>query len=273
MSNIVYWREPGPPPGLRWLPQRLTRRWHRPVLNFGDALAPVVVAGALSLHRRPVSAVPSQRLLSVGSILHLAIPGDVVWGTGKNGRVPDEMHDTSSLDVRAVRGPLTRRWLEEHQVYCPEVFGDPALLLPRFREDLVELSKRKVHDITFVSHMDDPFRFRRPGIHTVSALTDVEKVMRALVMSRLVIATSLHAVVVAEAFGVPARSIVNRSEPEFKFADYYMATGRSDYHRAATVSEAIDLGGERPAEIDLDPLVAAFPLDLFMGASNGEFAE
>ena len=270
MNNLVYWEGPTVPRTLRWAHPRLTRRFLRAVPNFGDRLAPQIVAGALAHHHRLADRAPSRRLLTVGSVLHMAQRGDVVWGSGKNGRIPDDRHDTSSLDIRAVRGPLTRRWLEEREVECPEVFGDPALLLPLFREDLVSLAATERHGVTFVSHIDDPIRSRRPGIHTVSPRADPEEILRALVTSRLVIATSLHAVIVAEAFGVPARSIVNRAEPEFKFADYYHATGRRTYERASSISEAIRLGGERPAEFDPGPLLAAFPLDLFDDGSNDD---
>ena len=96
----------------------------------------------------------------------------------------------------------------------------------------------------------------------------VETILRTLVQSELVVATSMHPIIVAEAFGVPARSIVNRSEPEFKFADYFLATGRPDYERASSAAEAIDMGGERPSEIDLEPLLASFPIDLFTDADR-----
>jgi pyruvyltransferase len=144
------------------------------------------------------------------------------------------------------------------------VFGDPALLLPMLRPDLVELSQQPRRGVTFVSHMDDPPQSALPGIEMMSPRDDVETILRALVKSELVIATSLHPVIVAEAFGVPARSIVNQSEPEFKFADYYLSTGRPDYTRATSVVEALTGRGESRPEVDLEPLFNSFPIDLFI---------
>lgn len=209
------------------------------------------------------STAPLRRLLAIGSIMHLAAAGDVVWGSGRNGRVAEHHHHTADLDVRAVRGPLTRNWLLERGSECPAVFGDPALLLPLLRADLAELSQRKRYPVTYLSHIDDPIRPRRHRLHTLSPRGDVESILRDLVQSDLVIATSLHAVIVAEAFGVPARSIVNTSEPEFKFADYYLATGRPGYRRASSIGEALELGGESAPDIDLQPLIDAFPIDVF----------
>lgn len=269
MAKVVYWNalRPSSNPLLRRTPKRISRRFRRPAHNFGDLLAPVVVSLMLERAGLSGSSIPGKRLLTIGSILHFAKPGDVVWGTGRNGRIAGSAHTIEALDIRAVRGPLTRDFLLQRGMSCPEVFGDPALLLPLLRPDLVELSRHRRHQVTFVSHIDDPRRALPRGITSVSPRADVETILRTLVQSELVIATSMHPVIVAEAFGIPARSIVNQSEPEFKFADYYLSTGRADYTRATSVAEALTLGGECPPEVDLDPLLDAFPIDLFITES------
>jgi pyruvyltransferase len=268
MADIVSWNAERPRPWLRFAPRRVSRRFLKPVFNFGDQLGPLIVS--LMLERMGIRACssPRQRLLTVGSIMHLAQPGDVVWGSGRNGRDPDSAHSTDGLDIRAVRGPRTREWLLGRGVNCPPVFGDPALLLPMLRPDLVTLSKRKLHKVTFVSHIDDLLVPKLRGMHYFSPSGDVEEILRGLVQSELVVATSMHPVIVAEAFGVPARSIVNTSEPEFKFADYFLSTGRPNYARALSIAEALILGGERAPEIDLEPLVDAFPYGLFANAES-----
>ena len=156
--------------------------------------------------------------------------------------------------------------LLERGVACPAVFGDPALLMPIIRPDLVALAACPRHRATFVRHIDD--RLSGSWLHprTISARAELERLLRRIVRSRLVVATSLHAVIVAEAFGIPARSIRNRSEPEFKFADYYLATGRPDYRRASSIGEALALGGEPPVVFDSAPLLGAFPYELFPSA-------
>lgn len=263
VGELVYWNPRRPPRWMRRAPRRVSSLFARPVRNFGDLLGPMVVPLLLQRSGVPPSAVPNGRLLTIGSILHLAHAGDVVWGSGRNGHIADRRHCTDALDVRAVRGPLTRDLLRDWGVDCPAVFGDPALLLPMVRPDLVERSRRKKYAVTFVPHMDDRTRRPRRGVHTVSAQANVERVLRAIVQSELVVATSLHGVIVAEAFGIPARSIIHHREPEFKFADYYLGTGRPNYVRASSIPEALVLGGERAPVINLQPLIEAFPIDLF----------
>lgn len=49
---------------------------------------------------------------------------DTIWGTGINGKVSEDLHKFEKLDVRAVRGPLTRNYLISKGINCPEVYGD-----------------------------------------------------------------------------------------------------------------------------------------------------
>jgi pyruvyltransferase len=264
------WNPRRPPRALRHAPRIVQRTVARHEHNFGDLLGPVIVAGMLRRIGVPDDRAPRRRLLTVGSVLHLARPGDVVWGTGRNGREPDDAHCTDGLDVRAVRGPRTRDWLIARGVHVPEVFGDPALLLPHVRPDLVELAAGPPRGTLFVPHIDDPRSTRlgrlgrlgrRRHVRVLSPRAPVEQVLATIVTSEFVVATSLHAVIVAEAFGVPARSIVNTSEPEWKFDDHFAGTGRPDHHRAANLDEALALGGERPPAWDPTPLLDAFPHD------------
>lgn len=54
--------------------------WQRPRRgNLGDALSPLVVS---ALSGRKVVFAKSQRLIAIGSVLHLATDGDIVWGAG-----------------------------------------------------------------------------------------------------------------------------------------------------------------------------------------------
>lgn len=51
----------------------------------------------------------------------------VVWGSGVSGQERSFLHPEKIL---AVRGPKSKEFCDRYGVPCPEVYGDPALLLP-----------------------------------------------------------------------------------------------------------------------------------------------
>ena len=51
----------------------------------------------------------------------------IVWGSGCSGAKRGMNHPQIVL---AVRGPKSKEYLMQQGIYCPDVFGDPALLLP-----------------------------------------------------------------------------------------------------------------------------------------------
>ena len=238
----------------RLLPARVTR----PVDNFGDLLGPLVVRELLrrSGREHPVT---DARLLSIGSVLHFARDGDVVWGSGVNGKTLAAPVTATRLDVRAVRGPRTRAVLARHGIDAPEVYGDPGLLVgelwPR------ESFGGRPAGVTVLPNLHDVPAYRRhPGF--LDPRTPVRRVLARIAASSLVVGSSLHGIVVAESLGVPARLVLPRAEPLFKYEDHYLGSGRDGFTPAATVAEAVAAGGEPPAVLD-PALRTAFPVDLW----------
>ena len=257
-------------------------RWpHRRANNFGDLLGPLVVR-ALVERGRDAAGEPSggggadgnpttaqARLLTVGSILHLAQPGDVVWGTGVNGKVPEWSYRPRELDLRAVRGPLTATALRSRGLDVPDVFGDPGLLAPQ----LLGIERAATPSgLVLLPNLHDESRWRDlPGY--VSPRTPAAEVIAAVAGAEAVIASSLHGIVIADALGVPSAVVQPRAEPPFKYRDYYEGTGREAPSfaadpraaRAAIAEPGLDLAAVSA------PLLAAFPWDLWgaAGAASG----
>ncbi len=260
------WREVGRHRHLRlvdWHP----KGWRG---NFGDELSRRVVTAMLD--RRGLRADEGgKRLLAVGSILHFAADGDVVWGSGRNGKIAESAHRARLLDVRAVRGPLTREFLLGLGIPCPEVFGDPALLLPRLSRWRVPGRGRKPFVILPNLH-DLGWFLEQPECapNVVSPLSSVRRCLSRILSSELVVSSSLHGLVVAEAYGIRAQLLLPpcHAEPIFKYEDYYLSSGRGSFHVARDLREALSFGGEEIVLPDLDRLEAAFPWDLF-GVSRG----
>ncbi len=239
--------------------------------NFGDEMAKDIVQRMIercsgkrykkSIIRKAENHEPG--LLAIGSILQFAVNGDLVWGSGINGKcLHPRMYSFTHLQVRAVRGPCTRRYLEARGIFVPEVYGDPALLLPiLFPEFQKEMKIQKKKKYVLVPHIseEDLFKGNRNAIMpTLPWKTVVKKILQ----SEFVISSSLHGIIVAEAFGIPARLLrITENEPYFKYYDYYLGTGRTEFTYARSVQEALKMGGEAPINWDPNPLLEAFPYE------------
>lgn len=255
--EVVAWN----PRRFRPAPVGVLLRHRGRVGNFGDLLGRAVVRRLVEREGLPADARTSRRLVSVGSILRLARDGDTVWGTGANGKSTSEPYPFSRLDVRAVRGPLTRDLLASKGIDAPAVYGDPGLLVGMLWPELAALRDPDAPPLVVPNFHELRERPLRPG--ELDPRTPVEVCLRRIAASSLVVGSSLHGLVVAEALGIPARRVRYHVEPSFKYDDYYRGTGRDTHTSAGTVAEALEMGGEVPPRWDPAPLVAAFPRDLW----------
>lgn len=247
-----------------WRPER------NRAVNFGDELSRTVVE--LMLARRGAtlfdSAPKARQLLAVGSVLHMATDQAVIWGTGLHGNTPQRDHRYSGLDVRAVRGPVTRRFLADRGMEVPEVYGDPALLLPALTNGRFAVTGEidvgfvpNLHDMNHVKKSGMAARF--PTMNIVDPLRAWDMVVADILRHRLVLASSLHGLIVAEAFGIPAIFVrLTDHEPLLKYQDYYGGTGRGLTY-VKTIDEGLERGGLGFDGFDESRLMAAFPYDIW----------
>jgi len=241
-----------------WIPSNRT--------NFGDELSHEIVKRIIGYTpRRPLKR--EKKLLALGSIMHLANDNDIVWGTGVNGKAIElDLHKFTCLDVRAVRGPLTRQFLLERNIPCPEIYGDPALLMPLL---FPEFKPTFAVDYIVIPHIFDVKELINIPVfnsakNIVLPTENWETVVKKILESKFVIASSLHGIIVAEAFGIPARYLrATSKEPLFKYVDYYTATGRPNFKYANSIAEALEMGGEDPIKFDANALLKAFPYEQF----------
>jgi succinoglycan biosynthesis protein ExoV len=128
----------------------------------------------------------------------------LVVGSGVGyGSAPPPLPLPEHWDIRAVRGPLSARALG-----LPEDRGiiDPAILLPDLPEfQTITPSGRPI----FVPHVASDARHdwqsacRRAGLDFVSPRGEARAVVRRIAGAPLVLAESMHAAIVADAFRVP----------------------------------------------------------------------
>jgi len=271
MVEVIHWN-----PRRNRIPVLRRYRVGPRVGNFGDLIGPLVVSAI-----QPGAAIRGRgdgtRLLAVGSILHLARDGDVIWGSGVNGKIPASQHRFTTLDVRAVRGPLTRDWLrDEKGIEVPEVYGDPALLLKLARPDLFAGDPGPRRALAVVPNLND---LARMSAHpaTIDPRRPVAEVVRAIRSSDVVVASSLHGIVVAELAGVPVVPLASSGsgplgpEPLFKYEDYFLGTGRPLPEFAPDLETGLEWAASAPpSDLQVEPiadrLLTAFPRDVWRTA-------
>ncbi|MBR6736874.1 MAG: polysaccharide pyruvyl transferase family protein [Clostridia bacterium] len=234
---------------------------HNSTQNIGDSLSPIIVEYMKKEKgiNKDIAALRTTNLLAVGSIIGATYQNSVVWGTGLlKGNRKYWWRSVRKLDIRAVRGPETRDTLIKNGYNCPEVYGDPAIILPLIytpKDTEKEYDYKVVPNYIFLDGQDC----------ILSPLTnDWKSFVDELVKCKLVISSSLHGIILAESYGIPA-IMLKSSLDTFKFRDYYYSTGRFDIPIANSVEEALsmkipevpDLTGLRQGLID------AFPYDIW----------
>ncbi|MFH1254758.1 MAG: polysaccharide pyruvyl transferase family protein [bacterium] len=240
-------------------------------VNFGDYLSLKLVERIVGKPIRTKIKNKEKKLLAVGSIFAKASEGDTIWGSGVSGkRLEKSDYTFANLDIRAVRGPLTREFIMKNfNINCPEIYGDPVLLLPYFFPEF-KRKKSPTYDYIIIPHYTEQKLFPKDKYTNVVYPTDPwDEVIKKILDSKFVIASAMHGLIVAEAFHVPARMLrITENEPLFKYQDYYAGTNRPNFRFATSVEEALEMGGEPPFECDLEKLYAAFPFDCFGNITN-----
>ncbi|MCI4665596.1 MAG: polysaccharide pyruvyl transferase family protein [Neomegalonema sp.] len=219
----------------------------RRIVNYGDALSKPVLerlTGRPIVFAKPATA----DIAAAGSIFKSFMSTRwrrpfrgrfdplVVWGSGSlaSDSLARTNYGAQWVEIRAVRGPRTRR-----EIGAPEdlPLGDPGLLAPLL---LDERTPTKAYAIGFVPHKDDRYF---SGLHDLVAqhrhaiaidLTnpDLIEVTKTIARCDLIVSSSLHGVIVADALGVPnvfAQRVASKRAPEdveFKFQDYFESIGR-----------------------------------------------
>jgi len=137
--------------------------------------------------------------MCIGSIIQRSTNNMIVLGSGV-------MHSKHKLnpdaDYRFVRGPLTREKILSAGGLCPKIYGDPALLLPLFCNE-----SKKEYDIGIVPHYVDydEMKLQYPEYNIINLKNhNPLEVAKEITKCRQIISSSLHGIIAAHAYGIPA---------------------------------------------------------------------
>ena len=218
--------------------------------NYGDLLSKYLVE---KISGKKVCWVHPKKLrwfqkkkhyLAIGSILAQATKHSEVWGSG----IIAQDQEVALANFYAVRGPETRKLLLKQHIECPEVYGDPALLLPRYFDPKIN----KTIKTGWVPHYEDLELVKRVNLPKNDILidlrtNDVEETTKQLLSCERILSSSLHGLIVAHAYGIPAVWVKlsdNLFGDDVKFRDYFGSVGIAPYN--GVVLE--DLGKTASAE-------------------------
>jgi len=240
--------------------------------NWGDALSPVLCGLLSGLPVKQMLWRHQHRYLAIGSILGNANARAEVWGSGFVW--PDEKLAEPPQAVHAVRGPRTRARLLAQGMDCPEIYGDPALLFPRFFNPPVA----KTYAVGIIPHFSDKesgwIKQQQsnpdPQVRIIDVEGGIEPFVKAVKSCELIVSSSLHGLICADAYGVP-NLWVKLSDilwgGSFKFCDYCESVGRETPvpvipDSATSLAEVTRNFRPYTASLDLRPLINACPFML-----------
>lgn len=205
----------------------------------------------------------SDNYLVIGSTINLLLkPNSIIWGAGC---ISDKIAlSCIPKKVLAVRGPLTSAYLNKNGIECPNIFGDPALLLRNYYHPKVN----KKFKLGLIHHVNDiSFKLNGASLISMSEYSDWLDVIDRINECEFIASSSLHGLIISEAYGIP--NVWTQSSTllggHFKFHDFFQSLGTDENNPIIIDSNAKseDLikkcrlrGGDH---FDLTPLLAASP--------------
>lgn len=161
--------------------------------------------------------------VTIGSIISSATKNSIVWGSGII-KSNDNIRDAK---FTAVRGPKTRKRILELGFQCPEVYGDPGILLPLYYNNSTIKKKYKIGIIPhYVDYKAVVEQFKNNNkIKVINLLTkSIEKTTDEILECENIISSSLHGVIIPQAYKIPSLWIKfsnKLSGDNIKFYDYF----------------------------------------------------
>lgn len=212
------------------------------VTNFGDELSKNLVE-KISLDKvrwvEPLKQNIFQKkftsnLLGIGSILHYGAENSLVWGSG----LIDTKSKAPNSKYFAVRGKYTRMELLNRGFKVPEVYGDPGLLAPIFFPIKNNSPSKKVGIIPHYVEFEGVKKWYELNqiskeMHLIDLRNNVDQVLKEINDCSMIISSSLHGIIVSQAYGIPVLrvSFSNKIYGDgIKYNDYFSSVGIENYN-------------------------------------------
>lgn len=199
--------------------------WGRTKNNFGDCLSPYILRhyGFTPVYCQQ----KDSEIVMAGTILQW-LPKNyegIVFGTGCD----DLKIDLRHAKILGVRGKLTKNNLPKN-IQNSVFLGDPGLIM----NTVFPKSLKKKYKLGIVPHFVDEDceviniwikKFKEPVV-VINVLRDAKTVIQEIKQCEYIVSSSLHGLIIADAFDIPNVRFVNRKTMptyfyDYKFDDYY----------------------------------------------------
>lgn len=244
--------------------------------NVGDLLSKYIVEKLSNKKVVWTSNSDPNKLCSIGTMLgdYLLVSGGSFWGCGYGGiRISAKsINCKHPIVFYAVRGPISRNFVISRGIECPDIYGDPALLLPEF----YAVKKTKKYKIGLICHYTHGNIFNyEDGVLLIDIMRSPEKMLSIvddICQCENILSSSLHGIIIANAYGIPARWFILNGYPlqtYTKYHDYFLSVKMPVQNplvldENTIISPEIDLGTDYTVDlkIDLSRLKNSFPYDI-----------
>jgi pyruvyltransferase len=241
--------------------------------NFGDMLSPIILKNisGKKINQIRSSYFNKTHYLGIGSILDRATDHSVVWGSGFISEKSTFI--SKPKKILAVRGKLTREILINNGVECPEVYGDPALLLPLYYNPKIT----KKYKLGIMPHYIDKSNSNLKKFRNDSdiLIIDIQNpnplyIIDLMLSCERIATSSLHGIILSDAYKIPnlwvsfSNKIIGGN---FKYHDYFSSVNRpkispiifTDKLDKIEIIKKCDI---HEITIDLDKLISSLLSDL-----------
>ncbi len=241
--------------------------------NLGDILSPIIadhfgVKKVVRISKRNCH--KFEHYFMIGSILQRCTKNSIIWGSGFIAQ--DSVCKEPPKKVIAVRGPLTRKKLLEKNIECPEIYGDPALLLPEVYPAKDNTAKYKLGIIPHYLDKSNTWLKNNFSNNPEIKIIDIQnkdplKVVDEMLSCEKIISSSLHGIIIADAYKIPSVWIQFDKPLEggrFKFQDYFLSVNRTVegpllFSNFKNLEDILKVFTPYEISIDLERLKKSFP--------------
>lgn len=242
--------------------------------NWGDDVSPILASlinpsKKFVVNRYTWNIRKSDDILCIGSIITwMTTPRSIIWGSGVV--YPEREISAFPKSVLAVRGPLTRKYLIDRNIPCPEIYGDPALLFPKYYQPQVE----KTHKLGIIPHFRDKNNeilntFANDPTVLIIDVQDIHpwhKFIDQICSCEYVASSSLHGLIISDAYRVSNVWVEfeGGESKRFAFFDYLLSVHR-EIDKPVLLSSKSSVNGIIEScqyielEINLDKLLDVCP--------------